>query len=317
MAVHNIVIVGGSFGGLGVAHVLLRHTIPKLEASNTGQTYKVTLISTTSQFLYKIAAPRTVANPDLIPVSQILIPIADGFKDYPSDHFEHVIGTATSVDEENKTVTVKRSDGSTVGVSYNSIVCATGSTYKSPLWTLQDDPKQSIDEFQRFHQRIPKAESILVVGGGPAGVETAGRFSPYSYLQKKLTPRRRTRIRTPQPHHHHSQRHNAPPLPPQARHRCHRRNLPLQPRRQNHAQPPRHLLPATRPANSRHPLRRLTPDRRRLHRRHRRHAQCRLDPHLLAHIQQTRPRRQHHVTKFDSRRLCDWRYRILQPGRGA
>ena len=176
MAVHDIAIVGGSFGGLGVAHYLLRHTIPKVEASKSGKTYKVTLISTTDKFLYKVGTPRTVASPSMIPVEKVLVPIADGFKDYPADHFEHVVGTATSVDESKKTITVKRSDGSTTAVKYNSIVCATGSVSKSPLWTLHDSPEETIAEFKRLHEKIPKAESILVVGGGPAGVETAGRL---------------------------------------------------------------------------------------------------------------------------------------------
>ena len=174
MAPHNIVVVGGSFSGLGVSHVLLRHTIPTLESNNAGKTYKVTLISTTDQFFYKIGAPRTVASPDLIPVSKLLVPIAEGFKDYAADHFEHVIGTATGVNEGKKIVSVKRGDGSTGEVKYDSIVCATGSTYKSPLWTLQNDVEESIAEFKRFHEKIPKAKSILVAGGGPAGVETAG-----------------------------------------------------------------------------------------------------------------------------------------------
>lgn len=174
MAVQDIVVVGGSFAGLGVAHYVLRHVIPRLEASNQGQSYKLTLISTTDQFFYKIGSPRTVASPEKLPVAKLFIPLADGFKEYSADHFELLIGTATSVDEDKRVVTVKRKDGMTTGVHYNSIVCATGSTYKSPLWTLHDDPQQSIDEFRRFHDKLPNAESLLVVGGGPAGVETAG-----------------------------------------------------------------------------------------------------------------------------------------------
>jgi NADH dehydrogenase FAD-containing subunit len=103
-----------------------------------------------------------------------MIPIAEGFKDYPADHFEHVIGTAIGVDEGKKTVGVERGDGSSKDVAYDTIVCATGSTYNSPLWTFHDDVEESIAEFKRFHDKIPQAESILVAGGGPAGVETAG-----------------------------------------------------------------------------------------------------------------------------------------------
>ena len=174
MAVHDFIVVGASFAGLGAAHYLVKHTIPKLESINPGQKYKVTLISTTDTFFYKIASPRTIASPDKIPVSKLFYPLAGYFKAYPADRFELVVGTATSVNEQAKTVTVKRSDGATTAVSYGSLICATGSKSKSPLWTMQDDPQQTIDEFKVFHDKLPKAETILIVGGGPAGVETAG-----------------------------------------------------------------------------------------------------------------------------------------------
>lgn len=174
MAVHDFVVVGASFAGLGAAHYLVKHTISKLETINPGQKYKVTLISTTDQFFYKIASPRTIASPDKIPVSKLFYPLADYFKAYPADRFELVVGTATGVNEQEKTVTVKRKDGATTAVHYNSLICATGSKSKSPLWSLQDDPQESIDEFKVFHEKLPEAETILVVGGGPAGAETAG-----------------------------------------------------------------------------------------------------------------------------------------------
>ena len=174
MAVHDFVVVGASFAGLGAAHYLVKHTIPKLESINKGQKYKVTLISATDQFFYKIAAPRTIASPNKIPVSQLFYPLAGYFKAYPADRFELVIGTATSTNEQEKTVTVKRSDGKTTAVKYDSLIAATGSKSKSPLWTMHDDPQESIDEFKVFHDKLPKAETILVVGGGPAGAETAG-----------------------------------------------------------------------------------------------------------------------------------------------
>ena len=45
-------------------------------------------------------APLTVASLNLSLVSKVLIPTAEGFKDYPADHFEHGVDTATGVDEE-------------------------------------------------------------------------------------------------------------------------------------------------------------------------------------------------------------------------
>ncbi len=178
MAVHDIVIVGASFAGLSTAHYLLRHTIPKLEASNSGQTYKLTLVSTTERFLFKVGTPRTIAAPNLIPVEKVLLPIADAFKNYSADHFRLVIGTACGADNQNKTVSVSGGGGSTA-ISYATLVIATGSQTSSPLWTLQDDYRETDAELKKIHTALQKASTVLVAGGGPAGVETAGIFPPH------------------------------------------------------------------------------------------------------------------------------------------
>ena len=178
MAVHDIVVVGASFAGLSTAHYLLRHTIPKLEASNSGQTYKLTLISTTKRFFFKVGSPRTVASPDLIPVDKLLLPIADAFKEYPADHFKLVIGSATGLDEGRKTVSVNGANGS-LTIPYATLVISTGSRTASPLWTLQDSYQETDAELKKVHAALQKASSVLIAGGGPAGVETAGTVTPY------------------------------------------------------------------------------------------------------------------------------------------
>lgn len=199
MSVHDIVVVGGSFAGLGTAHYLLRHTIPKLKASNSGQTYKLTLVSTTERFLFKVGTPRTVAVPDLIPAEKVLLPIADAFKSYSADHFKLVIGTATDLDPERKTVSVKSASGS-IAIPYATLVIATGSRTSSPLWTLQDDYRETDAELKRIHAALQKAKSVLVAGGGPAGVETAGILTPIiPTIQADPPPSAQARSPTPIP----------------------------------------------------------------------------------------------------------------------
>lgn len=178
MAVHNIVIVGANFGGIGAAHYLLKHTIPTLESNDKSTTYKVTLISPSTHFFWKIGAPRTLASPDLIPISKAFTPIQDGFKDYPTDHFELVLGSATSLDEGRKSVTIKPlAPSSTTSVSYSTLIIATGTTSTSPLWTLHGSHEESIAALKTLHKSLPEASTILIAGGGPAGTETAGRVS--------------------------------------------------------------------------------------------------------------------------------------------
>lgn len=179
MAVHNILVVGGNFGGIGVAHYLLRHTIPTLEAQN-GQslTYKVTLISPSTHFFWKIGAPRVISKPDQIPFAKAFLPLDDGFKQYSSEKFTLVWGSAGALDEQRRVVTVEPlAPASTTSVSYDSLVIATGTTSASALWTLHGSHEATIKAIDEVHQLLPNASSILIAGGGPAGVETAGEFT--------------------------------------------------------------------------------------------------------------------------------------------
>ena len=107
-----------------------------------------------------------------IQFSTLFFSLEKYLKAYSADRFELIIGTAISVNEEEQSVEIKRNDGSTSAVPY----CATGSRSTSPLWTLHDDPQQSINEFKMVHERLPKSKKkkkILIAGGGPVGVEAA------------------------------------------------------------------------------------------------------------------------------------------------
>ena len=180
MAVHNIVIIGASFAGLGTAHYLLNNTIPNLEKANgKSTTYKLTLVSPSTHFYYKLASPRLLASPDLIPLSKAFLPLKDGFKEYAPDRFELVIGEATAVDEEKKAVSVTDTYGSSkvTTVPYATLILATGATGTSSIWNLKGSHENSVNALKEMHAALPKAKTVLIGGGGPAGVETAGQFA--------------------------------------------------------------------------------------------------------------------------------------------
>ncbi|MCJ1303709.1 hypothetical protein MMC08_006519 [Hypocenomyce scalaris] len=182
---HNIVIVGGSFSGISIAHYLLRHTIPKLEAIQK-TSYKVTLVTLSSHFFWNIAAPRAVANPDFA-LDKLFLPIADGFNDYPADHYAFVQGTATSISSEKQTITVALESSSEITLSYSTLIIASGAKSTSPLWSLHGAHTTTASIFEKYRHALPEAKSILIAGGGPAGVETAGEIgSCYPNAQKTL-----------------------------------------------------------------------------------------------------------------------------------
>ncbi|KAI4286449.1 MAG: hypothetical protein L6R35_004302 [Caloplaca aegaea] len=179
MAVHSIVVIGASYAGLGTAHYLLRHTIPALEKANSTTKYKLTLISAATHFYHKVGAPRFLASPDLIPLSKAFLPISDGFKRYDEDHFELVIGTVTALDDAEKTITVSDTYGSASPrtVTYSTIVLATGSSSESPLWSIPGSHEDTIASLKAMQSALPNAETVLIAGGGPAGIETAGEIA--------------------------------------------------------------------------------------------------------------------------------------------
>lgn len=173
---HQIVIVGGNFGGINLAHYLLRKTFKTLKALNPQTTFQIKLISPNTHFYFKIAAPRALINPSLIPEEQYFKSIAEAFKQYDASVFKHVQGKATSLDPQSRTISVESDSGSSQ-VKYDSLVIASGTTSSSPLWTLNDTHENTRAALQALHQDLPKASTVLIAGGGAVGVETAGEVA--------------------------------------------------------------------------------------------------------------------------------------------
>jgi len=173
----NVVILGASFTGTGVAHSVLKN-VPNA---------KVTLINPSDLFYFALAAPRVLAKPAEVPLDKVLISIPNAFKQYPEAKFQFVRGSVTSVDVAAKTVSLQ--DQTTI--KYDYLVIATGATTPSTISeqitpfkpTPGGDLKQSIQDAQ---QRISNATSIIIGGAGPIGVETAGEISQ-AYKAKSVT----------------------------------------------------------------------------------------------------------------------------------
>jgi NADH dehydrogenase FAD-containing subunit len=172
----HVVIIGGSYAGTKVAHQILK------QVPNS----KVTLIDPSDVFYYNIASPRIIAKPKEAKVDQYLIPIMDKFKQYPESRFTFVQGYASSVDTSAKTVSVK--DGK--DISYDYLVVASGSTTPGtvgdeaiPFKTTGADIREKVEAAQK---RVAAASSIIIIGAGPVGVESAGEIAQ-AYPKTKVT----------------------------------------------------------------------------------------------------------------------------------
>ncbi|KAK5455258.1 hypothetical protein LTS15_005978 [Exophiala xenobiotica] len=172
----NIVILGGSYGGISTAHYLLKHVVPKLPDSLS---YQVVLASTSDQAMCRLACPRALISDDLLPQGKLFVSIVRAFEQYPKDNFLFVDATATKLDHKKRTVTIQLPGGSTEDIEFHALVIATGASNTSPLLGLNRDVDFLRSSWSMFRKALPSAKSIVVVGGGPAGVETAGELGEY------------------------------------------------------------------------------------------------------------------------------------------
>lgn len=173
---HEFVILGAQFAGVSTAHYLLRHTIPSLVKLDPSKAYHVTVVGPSEKFYWKIGAPRTLASPDLIPISKAFVSVASGFKEYSSDQYTLETATAVGLDSDAKTVTVESADKTRKDLHYSTLIIATGTSSPSALWTQNGSYENTVNAIKEMHAALPLAKSILIAGGGPAGTETAGEI---------------------------------------------------------------------------------------------------------------------------------------------
>lgn len=173
----DILILGGSYGGISAAHRLLKQT-SKLDA------FKITLVSPNTHFYWNMASPRGIV-PGKIPDDKLFQPIAPGFSRFPDTQFQFVLGTAESLDVEGQKVVILGNDGVNSKISYDYLILATGSRTKeaTPFKGL-DSTEETIQTFHDFQFKINEAKTIVLAGAGFTGMETAGELG-YTYGNEK------------------------------------------------------------------------------------------------------------------------------------
>lgn len=176
MSDKTIVVLGAGPSALPV----VRQTMVNFVLKKQG--FKMVVVSPNTHFHWPVAMPRAIV-PGQFEDDKVLIPIEPTFSSYPADKFEWIQGSASSLDTTSKTVQVELNGGAGVKeVVYNTLVIATGSR------TIDDMPWKSLstqdakDSLHKVRDQIKKAKTIVVVGGGLTGVETAGELG-FEYSQ--------------------------------------------------------------------------------------------------------------------------------------
>lgn len=174
----NIVILGGSYGGLSVAHYTLKHVIPQ---TPNKEAFQVTLISTSSQVFCRPACPRAMLSDNMFPQEKLFLDIAAQFLQVSKEeNFQFIKGTVMQLDHAQRVVIIKTGKTDALQeLGFHALVIATGASTPSPLLGLIKDETLLRTSWDLFRQALPEAKRIVISGGGPSGIETAGELGDY------------------------------------------------------------------------------------------------------------------------------------------
>jgi NADH dehydrogenase FAD-containing subunit len=189
MSSTTVVVVGGSFAAINAIHSLLKQ-LPS--------DYKIISVTPSLQFYHNIASPRALAKNHVFNTdnSDLFNPILPGLQKYPESRFQLVQGFAVAVDPAQNTVTVRpvkdtdldtKEEKERLTVTYTHLVIATGanSTDNWPFKPL-GTRAQTEKAMRETLVKVEAANSIVISGGGPTGVEYAGELATY-WPEKKVT----------------------------------------------------------------------------------------------------------------------------------
>ena len=133
--------------------------------------------------------------PGVLDESQYTLPIADGFKQYPAEAFELVVGTAEGVDVDAKTVRVSVPPTPEQGpkedrtLSYDHLVLATGTRDAEPHmpWKGSGTHEEVEAALAAIRTKLadPATRHVVVAGAGSTGVEVAAELG-FAYKDKTI-----------------------------------------------------------------------------------------------------------------------------------
>ena len=115
------------------------------------------------------------------------IKFEDAIKSYDSSRVTFMQGKLTNVLADQNQAEITCPDGKVENIPYDALVIASGATYCSP-WRGQDkclSMAEREDEVKGIREEMKAASSILCVGAGPTGLETAGYLKEF-YPEKKV-----------------------------------------------------------------------------------------------------------------------------------
>ncbi|MDT7845317.1 NAD(P)/FAD-dependent oxidoreductase [Streptomyces justiciae] len=148
----NVVVIGGGYAGVRLAKRL-------------DTTARVTLVDRKEVFFHRIASLRAGVRPEwtvtpFIPYDRLLT------------HGRVVTGKAVRIDSDGREVHLATGER----LPYDVLVIATGADYPEPARFAGTTAEEAAKSFGEHQRKVATARHLLVVGGGPSGVELAAEI---------------------------------------------------------------------------------------------------------------------------------------------
>ncbi|KAG6366094.1 hypothetical protein INS49_000270 [Diaporthe citri] len=118
---------------------------------------------------------------DMFPQEKLFAEIEAQFLQYAgAENFQFIKGTAMKFNHAQRTVTIKtESTDALQELSFHGLVIATGASTPSPLLGLIKDETLLRACWSSLRKALPGAKNIVISGGGPTSIETAGELGEY------------------------------------------------------------------------------------------------------------------------------------------
>ncbi|SAL96995.1 hypothetical protein [Absidia glauca] len=169
----TIVIVGGGYGGVALAKALEKQ-------HHSDDSVRILLIEAKSHFYHTVGGLRAAVQ-DLDDV--VFIPYANVFT---SSRHQVVHATVNRFDKKAVYLDSVTQDGGDQ-IAYDFLVIATGTNYAAPARIECAEMDQGKQQLQQIRQQIKQARHVLIVGGGPVGIELAGELKDANLKDQQVT----------------------------------------------------------------------------------------------------------------------------------
>ncbi|KAL6835525.1 putative apoptosis-inducing factor [Trichoderma camerunense] len=145
------------------------------------------VVSKSKDYRLLVAAPNTHYHFPLAMPRAIIADLEPQFSQYPANKFEFLLGAACSLDAHSNSFTVTLNKGGQKVVKYDRLITVIGSSTKDGMpWKLGASAGITLDSLHELQDKIRRAQTVAVAGGGLTGTETAGELGfEYASQSKK------------------------------------------------------------------------------------------------------------------------------------